>query len=232
MTKIVVCDDEQDIVTALQIYLSGENYQVYTAENGAQAVEIVRNEEVHLVIMDIMMPVLDGISAMAKIREFSNVPIILLTAKGEEHDKVLGLTIGADDYVTKPFNPVELLARVKSQLRRYIMLGGDKSDKDDDKDNIIRRGGIELDDRKKEVTLDGEIIFLTPTEYEMLKMFMQHPGQVFSPKEIYAKVWKDSPYGSENTVAVHIRHLREKVEYNPAQPRYIKVVWGHGYRME
>ena len=232
MANILICDDEKDILSALKIYLTGENYQVFTAENGAQALEIVKQEEIHLVVLDIMMPIMDGITAMAKIREISNVPIILLTAKGEDTDKVLGLTVGADDYVTKPFQPMELLARVKSQLRRYMMLGGDMPREKKQESQMFQIGGIELDDRSKEVMLDGERISLTPTEFEILKLFMQHPNKVFSPRDIYSQVWKDEPYGSENTVAVHIRHLREKIEYNPADPRYIKVVWGHGYKME
>ena len=189
--------------------------------------EIIRKEEIHLVLMDIMMPEMDGIEAMVKIREISNVPVILLTAKSEDTDKVLGLTVGADDYITKPFNPVELQARVKSQLRRYMQLGSGLV-----QPSRITIGGIELDDKSKEVFLDGEKVNLTRTEYDILKLLMEHPGEVFSPNQIYETVWKDSPYGIENTVAVHIRHLREKLEYNPAEPRYLKVVWGRGYKME
>ena len=227
MYNVLVCDDEKDIVSALRIYLTSEGYNVIEAFNGNEAVEVVENNEIHLVLMDIMMPVMDGIQAMVKIREMSNVPVILLTAKSEDTDKILGLTVGADDYVTKPFNPVELQARVKSQLRRYMLLGGG---------NVVtaakRMGGIELDDKAKEVTLDGEKVNLTRTEYDILKLLMDHPGQVFSPNEIYEKVWKDNPFGTENTVAVHIRHLREKIEIDPANPRYLKVVWGHGYKLE
>ncbi len=179
--------------------------------------------------MDIMMPVMDGITAMAKLREHSNVPVIMLTAKSEDTDKVLGLNIGADDYVTKPFNPVELQARVKSQLRRYMQLGSGRMT---NVSETLSIGGIELDDRTKEVTLDGEKAALTPTEYDILKLLMQNPGKVYSPAQIYAAVWHDSPYGTENTVAVHIRHLREKLEYNPAEPRYLKSVWGRGYKLE
>lgn len=227
MYKVLVCDDEKDIVSALRIYLTSEGYQVLEAYNGKEAVDIVEKEEVHLVLMDIMMPIMDGIQAMVKIRELSNVPVILLTAKSEDTDKVLGLTVGADDYITKPFNPVELQARVKSQLRRYMLLGsGNKSI------GKARMGGIELDDKAKEVTLDGEKVNLTRTEYDILKLLMDHPGEVFSPNQIYEKVWKDNPYGTENTVAVHIRHLREKIEYNPQEPRYLKVIWGRGYKME
>ena len=227
MYNVLVCDDEKDIVSALKIYLTSEGHNVLEASNGKEALEIVRNKEVHLVLMDIMMPVMDGISAMVEIRKVSNVPVILLTAKSEDTDKVLGLNVGADDYITKPFNPVELQARVKSQIRRYMMLGsGNISVKK------LRMGGIELDDKSKEVTLDGELVNLTRTEYDILKLLMEHPGEVFSPNKIYETVWGDNPYGTENTVAVHIRHLREKVEYNPAEPRFLKVVWGRGYKME
>lgn len=229
MYNILVCDDEKDIVSALRIYLMAENYKVYEAYNGKEALEVLEKEEIHLVIMDIMMPVMDGISAMVKLREKSNVPVIMLTAKGEDTDKVLGLNIGADDYVTKPFNPVELQARVKSQLRRYMQLGGSavKGERE-----ALSIGGIELDDRTKEVLLDGEKVALTPTEYDILKLLMENPGKVYSPKQIYSAVWHDNPYGTENTVAVHIRHLREKLEYNPAEPRYLKAVWGRGYKLE
>lgn len=227
MYNILVCDDEKDIVSALKIYLKAENYNVYETYNGREALQVLEQEEIHLVLMDIMMPEMDGITAMMKIREFSNVPVIMLTAKSEDTDKILGLNIGADDYVTKPFNPVELQARVKSQLRRYMQLGGGMV-----KQDVITLGGIELDDRTKEVTLDGEKISLTKTEYDILKLLLENPGNVFSPAQIYAKVWKDNPYGSENTVAVHIRHLREKLEYNPAEPRYLKAVWGRGYKIE
>ena len=227
MYNILVCDDEKDIVSALKIYLTADGYQVFEAYDGIQALEILKKQEIHLVLMDIMMPRLDGISAMVKIREISNVPVILLTAKSEDTDKVLGLTVGADDYVTKPFNTVELQARVKSQLRRYMQLGGGNA-----KQDMIVIGGIELNDKTKEVTLDGEKVSLTRTEYDILKLLMEHPGQVFSPNEIYEKVWNDNPFRNENTVAVHIRHLREKLEYNPAEPRHLKVVWGRGYKME
>lgn len=226
MYNILVCDDEKDIVSALKIYLTADGYQVFEAYNGKEAIDLLRSREIHLVLMDIMMPQMSGITAMVKIRETSNVPVILLTAKGEDTDKILGLTVGADDYVTKPFNPVELQARVKSQLRRYMQLGGGSVKKE-----TLCMGGIELDDRTKEVLLDGEKVSLTRTEYEILKLLMEHPGRVFSPNQIYELVWRDNPYGTENTVAVHIRHLREKLEYNPAEPRYLKVVWGRGYKM-
>lgn len=227
MYNILVCDDEKDIVNALSIYLKAEGYNTILSYDGDDAVKKVQTEEIHLVLMDIMMPKTDGITAMIKIREFSNIPVILLTAKGEDTDKVLGLNVGADDYITKPFNPVEVIARVKSQLRRYMTLGsGQQISK-----NIVI-GGIEVDDTSKVVSVDGNPISLTPTEYDILYLLMKNSGKVFSPKEIYLKVWKDDPYGAESTVAVHIRHLREKIEINPAEPRYLKVVWGQGYKME
>ncbi|MBO4290413.1 MAG: response regulator transcription factor [Lachnospiraceae bacterium] len=227
MYNILICDDEKDIVNALKIYLKDAGYTFFTAADGLEALDVLRNEEIHLILMDIMMPRLDGITAMTKIRETSNVPIILLTAKGEDIDKVLGLDLGADDYITKPFQPLEVAARVRSQLRRYMKFGGGQ-----EKEEILRIGGIELDDKEKKVLLDGEEVSLTPTEFDILKFLMQHPGQVFSPKELYQKIWKDMPYGSENTVAVHIRHLREKIEIDPADPRVLKVVWGQGYKIE
>lgn len=227
MYHVLICDDEQDIVNALKIYLASPDMVLYEANTGKQALAVMEKEEIHLVLMDIMMPELDGMSTMVKIREVSNVPIILLTAKGEDMDKILGLNAGADDYITKPFNPVEVIARVRSQLRRYLQLGG----------GVIRKesyaiGGISLDDRTKQVMLDGEEITLTPKEYEILKLLLGNPGRVYSPKEIYKTVWKESPVGCDNTVAVHIRHLREKIEINPAEPRYLKVVWGQGYKIE
>ena len=227
MYNILVCDDEKDIVSALKIYLTSDGYRVYEAYDGQEAVDIIRNEDIQLVLMDVMRPKMDGIQAMVKIREISNVPVILLTAKSEDTDKVLGLMVGADDYVTKPFNPVEVQARVKSQLRRYLQLGGGLQ-----KQECITIGPISMDDRSKEVYLDGELVSLTRTEYDILKLLMENPGQVFSPNQIYEKVWKDEAFGTENTVAVHIRHLREKIEINPAEPRYLKVVWGRGYKME
>ena len=227
MYNILVCDDEKDIVSALKIYLTSDGYRVYEAYDGQEAVDIIRNEDIQLVLMDVMMPKMDGIQAMVKIREISNVPVILLTAKSEDTDKVLGLMVGSDDYVTKPFNPVEVQARVKSQLRRYLQLGGGLQ-----KQECITIGPISMDDRSKEVYLDGELVSLTRTEYDILKLLMENPGQVFSPNQIYEKVWKDEAFGTENTVAVHIRHLREKIEINPAEPRYIKVIFGKGYKME
>ena len=228
MYHILICDDEKDIVNALKIYLADPNYQMFEAYNGKEALEIMEKEEIHLILMDIMMPEMDGISAMVKIREKSNVPIILLTAKSEDTDKILGLNVGADDYITKPFHPVEVAARVRSQLRRYMLLGGSKTTAEET--YII--GGIELNDKKKEVLVDGILVSLTPKEYEILKLLMKHPDKVFSLKEIYQQVWKEKPFGSENTVAVHIRHLREKIEINPAEPRYLKVIFGQGYKME
>ncbi|MCH5300488.1 MAG: response regulator transcription factor [Ruminococcus sp.] len=227
MYNILICDDEQDIINALKIYLSNPEYVMFEAHTGNEALDIINQEDIHLVLMDIMMPDMDGISAMVKLREFSNIPVILLTAKSEDTDKILGLNVGADDYITKPFNPVEVAARVRSQLRRYLQLGGGEIRSDS---FII--GNIELNDRTKEVTVDGEKISLTPKEYDILKLLMSNPDKVFSPKEIYQKVWKESPLGSDNTVAVHIRHLREKIEINPAEPRYLKVVFGQGYKME
>ena len=227
MSTILICDDEKDIVSALEIYLRAEGYDTVAAYNGREAIERLRDREIQLVLLDIMMPELDGISALAGIRQESNVPVILLTAKSEDTDKVLGLNVGADDYVTKPFNPVELLARVRSQLRRYLQLGGGV-----DQGEMIRLGSIELNDKRKTVTRDGEPVSLTPREYEILKFLMQHPGEVFSPGELYRRVWNEEPYGAESTVAVHIRHLREKLEIVPAQPRYIKAVWGQGYKIE
>ena len=227
MYNILICDDEKDIVNALKIYLNDTNYQLFEAYTGKEALEIVEKENIHLILLDIMMPEMDGITAMAKIREFSNVPIILLTAKSEDTDKVLGLNVGADDYVTKPFNPVELLARVKSQLRRYTQLGGANVTPE-----VLMIGGIALNDKTKIVTVDGEKISLTPKEYDIIKLFMENPGRVMSPKEIYRQVWKEAPFGTDNTVAVHIRHLREKIEINPTEPRYLKVVFGQGYKLE
>lgn len=227
MFNILICDDDKDIVNALEIYLGVAEYGIFKAYNGREAVELIAQKEIHLALMDIMMPELDGISAMVKIREMSNIPIILLTAKSEDNDKILGLNTGADDYVTKPFNPVEVLARVKSQLRRYTQLGTGTV-----QGSSLRIGGIELDDNTKIVTVDGESVRLTPTEYDILKLFMKNPGKVFAPTDIYSKIWSDSPFGAQNTVAVHIRHLREKIEINPGEPRYIKVVWGQGYKME
>lgn len=229
MANILICDDERDIVSALKIYLSSEGYTLYEAYTGREALDIVRKHDIHLILMDIMMPEMDGIAATAKLREEYNIPIILLTAKSEDTDKVLGLNIGADDYITKPFNPIEVLARVKSQLRRYTTLGGQRKE---ETSRVLRNGGIALDDAAKSVTVDGEGVSLTPIEYNILLLLMKNPGRVFSTGQIYELVWNDPSLGSENTVAVHIRHLREKIEIDPANPRYIKVVWGLGYKME
>ena len=227
MYQILLCDDEKDIVTALEIYLRNDDYKIFKAYNGADALKILTEEEIHLVLLDIMMPHMDGIAALTKLREFSNVPVILVTAKSEDIDKVLGLTVGADDYITKPFNPIELQARVKSQLRRYMQLGGGKTQSD-----VYSVGGIVLNPITKEVTLDSDPIALTRIEYNILLFLMQHVGQSFTPREIYQNVWHDNAYGEESTVAVHIRHLREKIEYNPAEPRYLKAVWGRGYKLD
>ena len=227
MYNILICDDEKDIVSALKIYLRAEGYNTIEAYNGCEALEAVKQNDVHLVLMDIMMPEMDGISAMAKLREDSNIPVLLLTAKSEDTDKILGLNVGADDYITKPFNPVELLARVRSHLRRYMSLGGRI-----ETPSTYTVGTIQLNDKSKEVFVDGEKVSLTPTEYEILKLLMSRVGEVLSPKEIYRMVWNDAPYGAESTVAVHIRHIREKIEINPAEPRYLKVVWAQGYKME
>lgn len=227
MPNILICDDEVDIVNALKIYLADPDYTMFEAYNGKQALEILEREDIHLVLMDIMMPAMDGISAMAKLRQTSNIPVILLTAKGEEADKILGLNVGADDYITKPFHPLEVSARVRSQLRRYLKLGGGTP-----RQNVFTIGGVELNDEEKEVLVDGVRVPLTPKEYDILKLLISNPGRVFSPKEIYGAVWKEKPFGSDNTVAVHIRHIREKIEIDPADPRYIKVIFGQGYKME
>ena len=228
MYNVLICDDQPDIVSALKIYLKPEGYRLFEAYTGEEALEIVRKEDIHLVLLDIMMPKMDGITATSKIREFSNVPIILLTAKSETEDKVLGLNVGADDYITKPFVPVEVLARVRSQLRRYATLGS----KPEEASGTLTIGTVTLDDRTKAVLVDGEAVALTPTEYSILRLLMANPGKVFSTKELYESVWQEAALGSEGSVAVHIRHLREKIEINPSEPRYLKVVWGQGYKME
>ena len=228
MYNILICDDQPDIVNALKIYLKPEGYNLYEASTGEEALELVRKEEIHLILLDIMMPRMDGITATAKIREFSNIPIILLTAKSETEDKVLGLNVGADDYITKPFVPVEVLARVRSQLRRYAQLGS----KPEETSGTLTIGTITLDDRTKTVQVDGENVSLTPTEYAILRLLMENPGKVFSTKALYEAVWQEAALGSEGAVAVHIRHLREKIEITPSEPRYLKVVWGQGYKME
>ena len=227
MSDILICDDERDIVTALKIYLSAEGYTIHTAANGQEALSIVREKPISLVLMDVMMPVMDGITALSKLREFSNIPVIMLTAKSEDADKVIGLGVGADDYMTKPFSPIELIARVKSQLRRYERLGGQTP-----KSGILSVGGIELDDEKKSVTVDGEPVRLTPIEYGILHLLMRAPGRVFASRKIYEEVWGESAFAGDGAVAVHVRHLREKIEIDPAHPRYIKVVWGQGYKID
>lgn len=227
MFNILICDDEKDIVSALTIYLSTENYNIFPAYTGQEALDIVAQNDIHLILMDIMMPEMDGIAATAKLRETSNIPIILLTAKSEDTDKVLGLNVGADDYITKPFNPIEVLARVRSQLRRYTSLGGMTK-----RSSQLTIGGILLDDETKRVSVDGEPVNLTPSEYNILKLFMENPGRVFSSAQIYERIWNEDACGSGSTVAVHIRHLREKIEINPSEPRYLKVVWGLGYKIE
>ena len=228
MYNILICDDQPDIVSALKIYLKPEGYILYEAYTGLEALEIVQREEIHLVLLDIMMPKMDGIAATAKIREFSNVPIILLTAKSETEDKVLGLNVGADDYITKPFVPVEVLARVRSQLRRYAKLGS----KPEEDMGMLTIGTVTLDDRTKSVLVDGEQVALTPTEYSILRLLMSNPGKVFSTKALYESVWQEAALGSEGAVAVHIRHLREKIEINPSETRFLKVVWGQGDKIE
>lgn len=227
MYNILVCDDEKDIVNALKIYLSDPSYTIFEAYDGAEALALVKNEDIHLVLTDIMMPVRDGISFVSELRKTSNIPVILLSAKSEDTDNILGLNIGADDYITKPFNPVEVCARVRSQLRRYFQLGGGKA-----RPETFVCGGIELNDESKQVTVDGEPVSLTPKEYDILRLLISEPGKVFSPKEIYRRVWKDIPLNSDNTVAVHIRHLREKIEIDPSEPRCLKVLFGQGYMIE
>jgi len=228
MYNILICDDQPDIVNALKIYLTPEGYHLHEAYTGRQALEVMKHHDIHLVLLDIMMPEMDGITATAKIREFSNAPIILLTAKSETEDKVLGLNVGADDYITKPFVPVEVLARVRSQLRRYAKLGS----RPEQQPGNLTIGGVTLDDRTKSVTVEGEQVALTPTEYSILHLLMSNPGKVYSTKALYEAVWQEAALGSEGAVAVHIRHLREKIEINPSEPRYLKVVWGQGYKME
>lgn len=225
MFNILICDDDHDIVNALKLYLTSEEYTLFAAYNGQEALSIVKRHDIHLVLLDIMMPELDGIATTGKLREISNIPIILLTAKSESSDKILGLNVGADDYITKPFDPAEVQARVRSQLRRYTRLGGQEK-----LPGVIAIGGIVLDDEAKVVTVDGEPAQLTPMEYNILRLLMQHPNKVYSSTQIYELIWQETPLGAERAVAVHIRHLREKLEINPSDPRYIKVVWGQGYK--
>ena len=228
MQTILVCDDDKDIVEAIDIYLTQEGYRVLKAYDGLQALEILKKEEVHLLIIDIMMPKLDGIHATLRIREESSIPIIILSAKTEDADKILGLNIGADDYVTKPFSPLELVARVKSQLRRYTKYGTMA----ENTENVFRTGGLVVDDDKKQVTVDGENIRLTPMEFNILCFLVRNAGKVYSIEQIYESVWNEEAIGVDNTVAVHIRHIREKIEINPKDPQYLKVVWGIGYKVE
>ncbi|HBZ03803.1 MAG TPA: DNA-binding response regulator [Lachnospiraceae bacterium] len=229
MYNILVCDDDKDIVEAVTIYLETSGYNVIKAYNGIEAVEAVKNQEIHLIVIDIMMPEMDGIRATRMIRETSSIPVIFLSAKSEDADKILGLDIGADDYVTKPFNPLELVARVKSQIRRYTQLGTIAASSDD---NILKCGGIELNDSAKLVTVDGDEIKLTPIEYDILYFLMRNQGRVFTTGQIYEAVWNEDALGADNIIAVHIRHIREKIEINPKEPRYLKVVWGQGYKFE
>ncbi|MDD4389975.1 MAG: response regulator transcription factor [Eubacteriales bacterium] len=225
--NILVCDDDKEIVGAIEIYLKNEGYSVFKAYDGLMALDIVDREPIHLVLMDIMMPKLDGMRATMKIREEKNIPIIMLSAKSEDYDKITGLNIGADDYITKPFNPLELIARVKSHLRRYVNLGSMEIKK-----GIYKTGGLEIDDESKTVTLDGQQIVVTPIEFGILKLLTENAGKVFSMEQIYENVWKEPSFNPENTVAVHIRRIREKIEINPKNPRYLKVVWGIGYKIE
>lgn len=229
MFNILVCDDDKEIVDAIDIYLSQEGYHILKAYDGLQAIEIMKKEEVHLILLDIMMPNLDGIRATRKIRETSSVPIIMLSAKSEDVDKILGLNIGADDYITKPFNPLELIARVKSQLRRYTQLGNLATE---EKEAVYVCGGLVVNDDLKTVTVDGEPVKLTPIEYNILVLLIKNQGKVFSIEQIYENIWNEEAIGADNTVAVHIRHIREKIEINPREPRYLKVVWGIDYKIE
>lgn len=228
MANILVCDDDKEIVEAIEIYLKQEGYQIFKAYDGEEAIRILHKEDIHLLIIDIMMPKLDGIHATLKIREYSSIPIIMLSAKSEDMDKILGLNIGADDYVTKPFNPLELVARVKSNLRRYTKLGSLNAENN----AIFRIGGLCMNDDTKEVTVDEEPVRLTPIEYSILLLLVKNPGRVFSINQIYENIWNEEAIGADNTVAVHIRHIREKIEINPKEPKYLKVVWGVGYKVD
>ena len=228
MTNILVCDDDKEIVDAIEIYLQQEGYQIYKAYDGEQAIKVLKEMNIQLLIIDIMMPRLDGIHATLKIREFSSVPIIFLSAKSEDTDKILGLNMGADDYITKPFNPLELVARVKSNLRRYTQLGSLNVENN----ALYQGGGLCMNDDTKEVTVDGEPVKLTPIEYNILFLLVKNQGKVFSIDQIYENIWNEEAIGADNTVAVHIRHIREKIEINPKEPRYLKVVWGVGYKVE
>jgi DNA-binding response OmpR family regulator len=226
-TNILVCDDDKQIVDAIEIFLKQEGYIVHKAYNGSEMLTIVRSTSIQLVLLDIMMPELDGLSAIRILREEQNIPVIIISAKSENTDKIIGLNFGADDYLTKPFNSLELMARVRSQVRRYTQLGSLVKE-----DHILRVGGLELDKHMKEITLDGEMLTLTPKEFGILELFMKHPGRVYSIDTIYEHVWGEMPIYADNTVSVHIRHIREKVEINPKEPKYVKVVWGIGYKIE
>lgn len=226
--KILVCDDDREIVEAITIYLEKEGYSVIAAYNGKEALDTLRREQVQLIILDIMMPEMDGIEALLRLREYSSIPVILLSAKSEDADKINGLNVGADDYITKPFNPLELLARVKSQLRRYTQLG---SMQESDRDSVLTNGGITLNKESMAVTVDGEVKKFTPTEFRILKLFMENIGMVFSSAQIYERIWDEDAYATDNIVSVHIRRIREKIEIDPKNPDYIKVMWGVGYRM-
>ncbi|MGM0829079.1 MAG: response regulator transcription factor [Bacillota bacterium] len=225
--NILVCDDDIAIVDAIEIYLENEGYQIFKAFNGIEAIEVIRDYEIHLIIMDIMMPKMDGIRATMKIREENNIPLIMLSAKSEDSDKIIGLNLGADDYITKPFNPLELIARIKSQLRRYTTFGGLET-----KSHVYQTGGLMIDDESKTITVDGEEVHLTPVQYKIVKLLISNAGRVFSIEEIYEKVWNEAAHSPENTVTVHIRKIREKIEINPKEPKYLKVVWGVGYKVE
>ena len=229
MIKVLVCDDDKEIVDAIEIYLSQEGYQVLKAYNGIEAVDVLQKEAVQLLIIDIMMPKLDGLRATLKIRENNSLPIIILSAKSEDADKILGLSVGADDYVTKPFNPLELVARAKSQIRRYTKLGNIN---EQPQESVYSAGGLAINDELKKVTVDDEIVKLTPIEYNILLFLVKNQGRVFSIEQIYENIWQEEAVGVDNTVAVHIRHIREKIEINPKEPRYLKVVWGVGYKVE
>lgn len=228
MANILVCDDDKEIVDAIEIYLCQDGNEIFKAYDGEQAIEILGRENIHLLIMDIMMPKLDGIRATMKIREYSGIPIIILSAKSEDSDKILGLNIGADDYITKPFNPLELVARVKSNLRRYTSLGS----LGNEGQSVYQVGGLMIDDETKQVTVDGEVVKMTPIEYNILLLLVKNQGKVFSINQIYENIWNEDAIGADNTVAVHIRHIREKIEINPKEPRYLKVVWGVGYKID
>ena len=229
MYNVLVCDDEKDIVNALRIYLSGEDYRIFEASNGQEAIDAVSRNEIHLILMDVMMPKMDGIAATARLREITNAPILMLTAKSESADKILGLNVGADDYITKPFDPAEVLARVRSHLRRYTRLGAQPQEEEK---KVYTVGPVTLDEEAVSVTVDGDPVTLTPIEYNILRLLISHPGRIFSSSQIYEQVWNENAVGADNAVSVHIRHLRQKIEIDPSEPRYLKVVWGLGYKME